>query len=124
MNEVFDSEEAGWIEPAVSGVDVNWARECIRVMKLVRAKFISVLEDAKLEQASFKSDLLDGDVGPGVVLAADKVFNLIKLSASLERCVDLQHTVSSLPDCKVSVSKVISVATLGHVHDALPSVIV
>jgi hypothetical protein len=124
VNEVFDSEEAGWIEPAVSGIDVNRARECIRVMKLVRAKFISVLEDAKLKKASFKSDLLDGDVGPGVVLAADKVFNLVELSVSLERRVDLEHAVSSLPDCEVSVSKVISVATLGHVHDTLPTMIV
>jgi hypothetical protein len=124
VNEVFDSEEAGWIEPAVSGVDVNWARECIRVMKLVRVRFVSVLEDAKLEKASFESDLLDGDVRPGCILAADKVFKFVELSVSLERRVDLEHTVSSLPDCEVSVSKVISVATLGHVHDTLPTMIV
>ena len=88
----------------------------------VGAEGISILEDGEFESAVIDLCLLDSDVSPRVIFAVDKVFNFIELSVALERSVDLQFAIVSLPDGEVSVAEVFSVSTLSHMDNALPGV--
>ena len=122
MDKILDLEETGWLEPAVSRPDFNWADEGIGVVENVGAKGISILEDGELESAVIDLCLLDSDISPRVILAVDKVFNFVKLSVALERSIDLEFAIVSLPDSEISVSEVLSVSTLSHMDNALPGV--
>ena len=81
------------------------------------------MRDGEFKSAVVDLFLLNSNVSPRVIIAVDEVFDGVKVAVALEWSINLQLTIRSLPDGKVSISEVLLVSTLSHVDNALPRVI-